>query len=80
MRLAPIAARLSTLEDHPPLLQNVEARRHLGKGARRSGQASAGPPEAGPSAERRRDRDSQSVKKSTGVEGDQRGYDGGKRR
>src|SRR5215212_2660592 len=78
MRLAPIGARLPTLEDNPPLLQNVEARRHLGgKGARRSAQASAGPPEAGPQPSAGVV-DSQSVK-STGVGGDQRGYDGDKK-
>jgi hypothetical protein len=33
--LALASSRLPSLEDHPSLLQNLEARRHLGKGARR---------------------------------------------
>src|SRR5215216_5694594 len=41
MCLAPIAARLSTLEDRTPLLQNLAYRRHMGEDARCLAQAGA---------------------------------------
>src|SRR5215213_51158 len=78
MSLAPTAPRLSSLEDGTPLLQDLANRRHLGEDPRcslryrvrvrkkRDPQPSAGVV------------DSQSLK-STGVGGDQRGYDGGKK-
>ena len=75
MRLAPIAARVPTLEDNPPLLQNVEARRHLGKGARCIAQASWGTHEARPSAQRWRGRYPLGQEHRCWAE--ERGYDGG---
>jgi putative transposase len=41
MRLAIASSRLPSLEDHPSLLQDVEAGRHLGEDARCSAQAGA---------------------------------------
>ena len=77
MRLAPTATRLSTLENHPPLLQNLADRRHLGEYARCLAQAGARAHEERSSAQCWL-ADSQSVK-TTGVRGEQRGYDGGKK-
>src|SRR5215217_4057739 len=74
MCLALTATRLSTLEDHPPLLQNLANRRHLGEDARclaRAGARAYGKRDPQPTAGIV---DSQSVK-STGVGGEQRGYE-----
>jgi DDE family transposase len=74
--MAPAAARLPALEDHPPLLQDLEARRYLGEDARRPTQARAGAHE--PRSRAERGGGGQSVK-TTGVGGGGRGYDGAKK-
>src|SRR5215208_3383863 len=78
MCMATTAARLPSLEDHPPLLQDLEARRYLGEDARCPTQARAGAHEPRSRAERSGVVDSQSVK-TTGVGGGGRGYDGAKK-
>src|SRR5215211_4610878 len=77
LRLAPASEGLPTLEDRPPLLQNLVHRRHLGEAAYRATGASARTYRAKHRAERGHIVDSQSVK-TTGVRGE-RGYDSGKK-
>jgi putative transposase len=77
LRLAAVATRLPTLENRLPLLPLLAIGWHLGKDARRPAQASAGPHEKRNPQPSAAIVDSQSVK-TTGVGGEQRGYDGGK--
>ncbi len=77
--MAPAAARVPALEDHPPLLlQDLEARRYLGEDARRPTQARAGAHENRDPEPSAGVVDTQSLK-TTGVGGGGRGYDGAKK-
>jgi putative transposase len=77
--MAPAAARVPALEDHPPLLlQDLEARRYLGEDARRPTQARAGAHENRDPESSAGVVDTQSLK-TTGVGGGGRGYDGAKK-
>src|SRR5215203_4817368 len=77
MCLAALAARFPSLEDRPPLLQDLAHRWHLAEDALSPTQAGAGAPKEEPSASAAIV-DSQSIK-TTGVGGKERGYDGGKK-
>jgi hypothetical protein len=77
LRLAAFASRLPTLEDRLSLLQSLAPERNLGEKARRFACTGAGSHREEPPAQREH-LDSQSVR-TTGVGGEDRGYDGGKK-
>ena len=78
MSLAVTSPRVPTLEDRLPLLPRVENQRHLRETQRGVARTLANLLGQGPAAQRGHIADSQSAK-TTGVGGEQRGYDGGKK-